>query len=83
MPSLVTIPVDENDVRIVFLLTLNGRSLRQINRLLKNIYDPKHFYYIHIDSRQDYLFRELIKLESKLANVRVSRVRLSTIWGGA
>ncbi|CAG2159896.1 unnamed protein product, partial [Oppiella nova] len=83
MPSLVTIPVDRNDVRIVFLLTLNGRSLRQINRLLKNIYDSKHFYYIHIDSRQDYLFRELIKLESKLANVRVSRVRLSTIWGGA
>ncbi|KAK9882571.1 hypothetical protein WA026_022199 [Henosepilachna vigintioctopunctata] len=36
-------------VRIVFLLTLNGRALRQIKRLLKMIYDKNHFYYIHID----------------------------------
>lgn len=35
--------------RIVFLLTLNGRSVRQIFRLIKTIYDDIHFYYFHID----------------------------------
>lgn len=35
--------------RIVFLLTLNGRSIRQIFRLFKTIYSDIHFYYIHID----------------------------------
>lgn len=37
------------DVRIVFLLTLNGRALRHIRRLLKLIFRPRHYYYIHID----------------------------------
>ena len=36
-------------VRIVFLIMLNGRSLRQILRLVKTIYDEKHFYYFHVD----------------------------------
>ena len=35
--------------RIVFFLTLNGRSIRQIFRLIKTIYDDLHFYYFHID----------------------------------
>lgn len=35
--------------RVVFLLTLNGRSVRQIFRLVKTIYDETHFYYFHID----------------------------------
>jgi hypothetical protein len=35
--------------RVVFFLTLNGRSTRQITRLIKAIYNRLHFYYIHID----------------------------------
>jgi len=36
-------------VRIAFLLTLNGRALRQVHRLLKALYAPEHVYYIHVD----------------------------------
>ncbi|XP_050301024.1 xylosyltransferase oxt [Anthonomus grandis grandis] len=68
--------------KIVFLLTLNGRALRQVIRLLKNIYHREHYYYIHVDIRQDYLFRELLSLES-FPNIRLTRNRFATIWGGA
>ena len=37
-------------VRIVFVLTVSGRAVRQIRRLLKAIYYVDHYYYIHIDS---------------------------------
>lgn len=33
--------------------------------------------------RQDYLYRELLKLESRASNIRLARKRYSTIWGGA
>ena len=36
-------------VRIAFFFTLNGRSLRQIKRLIKTIYNDMHFYYFHVD----------------------------------
>lgn len=97
----------ENKVKIAFLLTLNGRAVRQVHRLLKALYDKNHFYYIHVDEvncrfysslsfpvetfvqfsfnsqRQDYMYRELLKLESKASNIRLARKRYSTIWGGA
>lgn len=38
-----------SSARIVFLLTLNGRAIRQVRRLLKIIYDRDHYYYIHVD----------------------------------
>lgn len=100
------------NVRIAFLLTLNGRAVRQVHRLLKLIYSEQHFFYIHVDSvrttcidrqisalkstlkitdnflilckqRQDYMYRELLKLEAKCDNIRLTRNRFSTIWGGA
>lgn len=37
-------------IRVAFLLTLNGRALRQVYRLLKALYSVDHFYYIHVDS---------------------------------
>jgi hypothetical protein len=40
---------EKNHVRIVFFLTVNGRSVRQLFRLVKSIYDESHFYYFHID----------------------------------
>ncbi|XP_073968810.1 xylosyltransferase oxt [Rhodnius prolixus] len=70
-------------VRIVFLLTLNGRAIRQVKRLIKSLFHVTHFFYIHVDARQDYLMRELLSLEMKFPNVRLSRRRHPTIWGGA
>ncbi|KAJ8925077.1 hypothetical protein NQ315_001249 [Exocentrus adspersus] len=72
-----------NSVKIVFLLTLNGRAVRQVKRLLKILYHKQHYYYIHVDIRQDYLYRELLVLEKQLPNVRLTRRRFATIWGGA
>lgn len=44
-------------VRIAFLLTLNGRAVRQVHRLLKLLYSKEHYYYIHVDSVSiDYIF---------------------------
>lgn len=37
-------------VKIVFVLTLNGRPVRQVRRLLKVIYNSHHYYYIHVDA---------------------------------
>ncbi|XP_069701482.1 xylosyltransferase oxt [Periplaneta americana] len=73
----------ESPVRIAFLLTLNGRALRQVRRLIKVLFHRDHFFYIHVDARQDYLFRELLVLERSLPNVRLARNRYATIWGGA
>ncbi|XP_076034140.1 xylosyltransferase oxt-like [Oratosquilla oratoria] len=70
-------------VRVVFLLTVNGRALRQVKRLFKALFHKDHYFYIHVDSRQDYLYRELLKLEATYNNVRLSRYRRSSIWGGA
>ncbi|BFF99022.1 xylosyltransferase oxt [Drosophila madeirensis] len=78
-----TPPTGAKRVRIAFLLTINGRALRQVHRLLKALYAPEHVYYIHVDARQDYLYRKLLELEQKFPNIRLARKRFSTIWGGA
>lgn len=46
------------------------------------IYRPHHIYLIHIDARQDYLFRSLLHLELEFTNIRLTRRRESSIWGG-
>lgn len=48
--------------KILFVLQLNGRNSRQIYRFLKLIYRPNHLYYIHVDIRQNYMFKGLIIL---------------------
>jgi protein xylosyltransferase len=40
----------EIPVRIAFLLTLNGRALRQVRRLIKVLFHRDHFIYIHVDA---------------------------------
>lgn len=70
-------------VRIIFLLTLNGRALRQVHRLINALYRTSHYFYIHIDARQDYLFRKLLALQKQFSNIKLARKRFSTIWGGA
>jgi protein xylosyltransferase len=41
---------EEPPVRIAFLLTLNGRALRQVRRLIKVLFHRDHFFYIHVDA---------------------------------
>jgi hypothetical protein len=43
-------PSAYNGVRIVFVLTVNGRALRQVTRLLRALYRSHHYYYIHVDA---------------------------------
>ena len=37
-------------VRIVFLLTLNGRAVRQVYRLIKALFHRDHYFFIHVDA---------------------------------
>uniref|UniRef100_A0A0N4ZRJ1 protein xylosyltransferase n=1 Tax=Parastrongyloides trichosuri TaxID=131310 RepID=A0A0N4ZRJ1_PARTI len=71
------------EVKILFLLQLNGRNDRQVKRMLKSVYRPNHYYIVHVDKRQKYMFNEMKKLEKILPNFKVSDERWSTIWGGA
>lgn len=78
----------EQPVRIAYLLTVNGRASRQVKRLISILYHPSHLFYIHVDARQDYLYREMLELEKscKLNNIKVARgegLRHASIWGGA
>ena len=41
--------------RVVFLLSVHGRAVRQIKRLFKAIYHSDHYYYIHVDFVSVYL----------------------------
>lgn len=41
---------NSKSVRILFLMSLHGRSARQVKRLFKAIYHSDHYYYIHVDS---------------------------------
>ncbi|XP_022663399.1 xylosyltransferase oxt-like [Varroa destructor] len=82
-------PADLSDnsprAKIVFLLTVNGRALRQLKRLisvLNTTSTEQHFFYVHVDQRQDYLYRSLKELEDP-SWLRVTPQRFSTIWGGA
>ncbi|VDM97897.1 unnamed protein product [Thelazia callipaeda] len=75
------------DVRILFLLQLNGRNVRQIYRLLRIIYSPKHYYVIHVDKRQAYMFEEMKRVMSRIHNSGfdnffVMERRYATIWAG-
>ena len=35
--------------RVVFLLSIHGRAVRQVKRVFKAIYHSNHYYYIHVD----------------------------------
>ena len=48
--TLRPIPPGVPRVRILFMLTVHGRAVRQVLRLLKTLYHKDHFYFIHVDS---------------------------------
>lgn len=84
------IPIKEDtdrNVKILFLLQLNGRNVRQITRLLKIIYSPNHLYIVHVDSRQQLMHSEMMEIQKLLEksgrnNFKVMNNRFATIWGG-
>lgn len=82
-PKLAKYGADMKPARICYLLQVHGRSFRQFSRLFKAIYNERHYFYIHVDKRSDYLQREITKALSKYPNVRLTEWRMSTIWGGA
>ncbi|CAG0922483.1 unnamed protein product [Notodromas monacha] len=75
---------EESSTRVAFMLLFNGRNYRQAFRLLKNIYSPRHFYYLHIDERAELMFNAL-KVLNGTRNIFVvpEGRRRSSIWGGA
>ncbi|KAK5926968.1 hypothetical protein CgunFtcFv8_022499 [Champsocephalus gunnari] len=70
-------------VRIAFVLVVHGRASRQFQRLFKAIFHSSHYYYIHVDQRSDYLYRQIQAMAAHYPNVRVTPWRMATIWGGA
>ncbi|KRY88929.1 Xylosyltransferase oxt [Trichinella pseudospiralis] len=78
--------LNKKPAKIAFLLQLNGRAVRQVVRLLRLIYRPEHIYLVHVDSRQNYMYREMRSLQKSIsaaANFHVLTRRFATIWGGA
>ena len=74
----------DETVRIAYLFIVHGRSLRQVYRLFKKLYNPEDFFYFHVDSRSEYMYGHLKeKMEmNELKNVKVTDNRFATIWGG-
>ena len=69
-------------IRICYFLIVHGRSLRQIKRLVKNIYHADHVLYFHVDSRSHWLHSELKKLTLEYPNIFLADWRETPIWGG-
>lgn len=71
------------EVRIAYLFMVHGRSLRQIKRLLKWLYNPLDYFFFHVDSRSSYLYREIKELEKKYPdNIKVSVVMVVKFLSG-
>ncbi|CAH8584049.1 unnamed protein product [Schistosoma turkestanicum] len=70
-------------VRIVYLLVWNGRSWTHIRRMFELIYSTRHYYYIHVDARCDYLYTKVKSfIENYPSNIYLTSTRFSPIWGG-
>lgn len=75
-------PLSGNRCKILFLLVLSGKSISQVERLLRTIYSSYHIYYLHVDKRDNHLHEGLLRLEQSYKNVIVTKDRYATIWGG-
>ena len=63
------------------MIFAHGRSVRQIIRLIQRIYTKQDYIYIHVDSRNEFLYNELKYLDNE-ENIRVTDRRFATIWAG-
>ena len=78
MPKEISENSSETPIRIAFLLTLNGRALRQVKRLIKILFHTDHYFYIHVDAvrrikkifQNDYYLFLLKTLLTKIINFR-------------
>lgn len=76
MPHYVEVtPQTDRDVKILFLLQLNGRNTRQIKRLLKILYNPTHLYLVHVDVRQKYMFAGLLPFTLPAFALEMSKIQ--------
>ena len=67
----------------MYLLTVSGRASRQIKRLIKKLYDGKNYIFLHVDAKDDYLYREMKDVESKFPDfIHVTNSRRRIVWGG-
>ena len=74
---------DKKNIRVVYLLTINGRASRQVKRLIKKLFDGENYIFIHVDKRNDYLYREMKDVESKFPDlIHVTDQRRNIVWGG-
>ena len=65
---------------MIYYLHVAGKSVRQVRRLLRNIYQPHHYYYIHVDETSEYMHQELRGLEA-WDNIRLFPRRYRAFWG--
>ncbi|KAF8562930.1 hypothetical protein P879_06085 [Paragonimus westermani] len=76
-------PPDIQSVRIVYLLVWHGRGWLHTRRVFHLLFHPRHFYYIHVDLRSDYLYQHALELAQRYPqNVHVTSNRRATEWGG-
>lgn len=61
---------------------LSGKQVRHVKRLLQNIYEPHHFYYIHIDESSGYMYDQLQYLRDRqVDNIKFYKRRYRSFWG--
>ena len=60
---------------------VHGRSVRQVLRLFKRLYNPDDYIYIHVDARSQYMY-DILKPLDNGSNVIVTDRRFTPIWGG-
>ncbi|XP_061415749.1 xylosyltransferase 1-like [Lethenteron reissneri] len=82
-PAAAGEAASSSPVRVAFVLAVHGRASRQLLQMFRAIYHASHFYYIHVDKRSNYLYKQVLGLAQRYENVRVTSWRMSTIWGGA
>ncbi|BHF74955.1 Xylosyltransferase 2 [Sparganum proliferum] len=71
-----------NDVRVVYVLVLTGRSWRHIQRSFRLLYHSSNYYYVHVDKKSEYLYSRFQKVAHLLPNnVYVTPTRRNPVWG--
>eukprot|EP00108_Taenia_solium_P009103 TsM_000870400 transcript=TsM_000870400 gene=TsM_000870400 len=83
LDHLASISSEELDsVKIVYVLVLTGRSWRHVQRMFRLLYHTSHYFYIHVDSKSDYLYSRCQSLAQLFPNnVYVTPGRQNPIWG--
>ncbi|KAL5103370.1 Xylosyltransferase oxt [Taenia crassiceps] len=69
-------------VKIVYVLVLTGRSWRHVQRMFRLLYHTSNYFYIHVDSKSNYLYSRCQSLAKLFPNnVYVTPSRQNPVWG--